>query len=294
MALPYKLMGRKMLGSIEDITQLHTFEQCDDAFDALHGLHKLGVPILQHMVQCVLHDCSEKKTLAVGRRVHAIMISSGLDSVSVLGDHIIRLFGSFGSMLEADLMFCSAATPSVYTWHAIISVHVHHGECEKALELYIQMQESHMVANKYILICILKACGKLQSLEHCERVHVDIMSFGFDTDVFVGSSLVDSYAKCGCLPHARKVFDILPNRNIVSWHAMMTGYAEHGQNDLVFQLFGEMHKEIVQPNKVTYLCALKACGSSATLQQGKLIHAEVITSALESDMMIANTLIDMY
>lgn len=89
----------------------------------------------------LLQGCLERKELVAGRCAHSLMINSGLQSVAVLGDHLIRLFAACGSLHDANLVFCNIANPSPYTWHAIISAHAALGHDERALYLYQQMQQ---------------------------------------------------------------------------------------------------------------------------------------------------------
>ncbi|XP_008245699.1 PREDICTED: pentatricopeptide repeat-containing protein At5g16860-like [Prunus mume] len=50
----------------------------------------------------------------------------------------------------------------------------------------------------------------------CRYTLKDHLYSGFALDVFLGSSLIDMYAKCGRMDDARKVFDRVPHRNVVS------------------------------------------------------------------------------
>lgn len=265
--------------------------------DLLHGCTKkkdLAAGMGEETIDDLLHGCIKNKDLAGGRDLHSLIVSNGPDFSSVLGDRLIRLFASCGSLLEANLAFCNIAKPNILAWQAIISAHATHGQSDRALELYHEMHQDGIQANKFIFPCILKACGSSGAIGQGKLIHGLISHSKLDSDVIVGSSLVDMYAKCGHLNEARKVFDELPNRNVVSWAAMITGYAQHGHGQSALVLFEEMQWVGVKPDKVTFLCILKACGSIGDIRQGKLIHNQIIRSELESDVVLANTIVDMY
>ncbi|KAH8931215.1 hypothetical protein BDL97_19G009800 [Sphagnum fallax] len=92
-----------------------------------------------------------------------------------------------------------------------------------------------------------------------------------ESDVFVGSSLVDMYAKCGSMEDAARVFDKMPSRNVVLWNMMISGHVKCGQGHKALELFGQMQQEHVQPDPVTLVAVLNACASVAALGRGQKV-----------------------
>ena len=90
-------------------------------------------------------------------------------------------------------------------------------------------------------------------------IHVEVAEKGFEKDLFVGTSLIDGYARFGAMADAHAIFRKLPVKNIVSWTALISGYAEHGQNLELLKCFEHMTSNGISPNDVTYMCVLKAC-----------------------------------
>jgi pentatricopeptide repeat protein len=97
----------------------------------------------------------------------------------------------------------------------------------------------------------LNACASVLALEEGRCVHQEIIQHGLESDVFVESSLVDMYAKCGSLEDAWSVFNKMPARNVVTWTAMILGHMQCGQGQKALGLFQEMKQEGVDPNSVT-------------------------------------------
>ena len=120
---------------------------------------------------------------------------------------------------------------------------------------------------------ILKACGITKSLLIGDKFHHEIASRGFlRKDVVLGTALVDMYARCGELVRAREVFNELLFRDVVSYSAIIAGYAQYGQVEEALNCFGRMRNEVVSPNAITFTCLLKACGSIKLIDKGIYVY----------------------
>eukprot|EP00249_Psilotum_nudum_P002772 c15908_g1_i1 orf=138-434(+) len=98
-------------------------------------------------------------------------------------------------------------------------------------------------------------------------MHTRVVASGFESDVVVGTALVNMYAKCGSLEDASKSFDKIPQRNAVSWNTMLSAFAHHGKPKEALQLFQQMQVEGVVPDRVTLVGILSACASEAALAE---------------------------
>jgi pentatricopeptide repeat protein len=125
-------------------------------------------------------------------------------------------------------------------------------------------------------------------------VHAHIDERGFTADRIVRNTLVDMYAKCGSLLDARRVFDQMPERDVLSWTVMIKAYARHGFAEDALSLFYHMLGTGVQPNQFTFASILPVCASVRALDQGIQIHQEIDRSGFQCDLFVANALIDMY
>lgn len=134
----------------------------------------------------------------------------------------------------------------------------------------------------------------MRALAEGRLLHKQIIISGLHSDVALSSSLMDLYAKCRSLEDAQKVFDESKVKNIVSWGAMIAGHAQYGQGLIALDLYGKMQQEGLKPKDATFVCALKSCCCVGALEQGRLIHTHIIESESELDLIIANTLIDLY
>jgi pentatricopeptide repeat protein len=132
------------------------------------------------------------------------------------------------------------------------------------------------------------------ALEEGRCAHEQIIQSGCESDAFVGSSLIDMYAKCGSMEEASRVFNKLPSRAVVCWTAMNFGHVKCGEGHKALELFQNMQQEGVHPDSVTFVGVLNACASIMALEEGRCAHEQIIQGGCESDTSVGSSLIDMY
>eukprot|EP01018_Ginkgo_biloba_P030434 Gb_10709 [translate_table: standard] len=229
------------------------------------------------------------------KQVHAHIIIKGLDQNNFLGSKLVGMYAMCGSLKNACLVFDKIKFKrSALLWNGMIREYARNGTCDEALALYYQMQPAGIQPDDFTFPLVLKACASLSSLQEGEEIHGLIVRRGFESDVFVQTSLLDMYAKCGCLEDARQVFDKMFTKDAVSWNAMIAAHFQNGHANEALTLFRQMQMADVKPNLVTMVCVLPACSRLGVVQQGKCIHAHVIRNGLESFVSVENSLVAMY
>ncbi|KAI5058728.1 hypothetical protein GOP47_0026898 [Adiantum capillus-veneris] len=229
--------------------------------------------------------------------LHPFMIKSGLDAHVSAGNHLVVVLIQSGNIPGAHLVFERLAHPNVGSWNALIGGYNNCNQSQFALTLYEKFQDvDSLKPTGYTYVELLKACKKLKDMERGLLLHSEVATTDLlKTDPFVGSALLDMYAKCGSLSKAHQVFDELPAKDVVTWTALIGGYAEHEHGEEALELFGLMRQQGFLPNAVTFICSLKACGSKGFRDRGEVIHAELEKKGLlEGDVFIGSALVDMY
>jgi pentatricopeptide repeat protein len=150
----------------------------------------------------------------------------------------------------------------------MIAAYAQNGQGEEALQLFRQMQLAGVKPNLKTFTSVLPACANLAALEQGKEIHKEIIRNRFKSDVFVGSALVDMYAKCGSLEHAQDEFYKICHPNVVSWNAMIAGYAMHGHGKEALQLFEQMQYSGTNPDSVTFISVLSACCHAGLVKEG--------------------------
>ncbi|WOH13673.1 hypothetical protein DCAR_0833184 [Daucus carota subsp. sativus] len=128
-----------------------------------------------------------------------------------------------------------------------------------ALGCFGEMRRWGLVSCMYSLSGVLRAVGEVAAAEQCRMIHGHCVVSGLGWNVVVGTALVDGYGKCGLIVEARGVFnELLGDMSIIGWNAMMSGYAQQGDKDLVVELFGLMEGNEIVPDEYTFLAILTA------------------------------------
>eukprot|EP01018_Ginkgo_biloba_P012108 Gb_38817 [translate_table: standard] len=162
------------------------------------------------------------------------------------------------------------------------------GRLKESLHI-LHLTDNHVGSSTYA--CLLQGCINQETLAEGKLVHTYMTVKGLKLDIHLGTVLVTMYAKCGSLADARRVLDQMLERNVVSWTVMIAAYTRHGDFEAALKLFYQMQRIGVQPNEFTFSCVLPACANLALLKE---VHEEIIIRGLQSDVFVANALVDMY
>ncbi|KAH8938576.1 hypothetical protein BDL97_16G091400 [Sphagnum fallax] len=190
---------------------------------------------------------------------------------------LVDMYAKCGRMEDAARVFNNMPSRAVVSWNAMILGHVRCAQGQKALVLFQQMQEKGVRPDSVTYVGVLNACASVVALEEGRCTHKQIIQNGWDSNVFVATSLVDMYAKCGSMKDAWRVFNKMPSRDVGSWNAMLGGCAMHGHGKEALQLFGRMGEEGVQPNDITFVCLLSACSHAGLVDEGMDCYASMTT-----------------
>ncbi|KAI5070756.1 hypothetical protein GOP47_0015099 [Adiantum capillus-veneris] len=244
-----------------------------------------------------LQKCRKKRDLEQALYLHVYICNLGLDEHRLIGNNLVSLMVDIGRTCDAQHLFDRHPYRSERAWTSMITGYIEAGKLQHAFTLYSRLGNYTSVqASGHTFVALLKACSKLKDVERGLTIHAEIMRMGStERDRFVGSALVDMYAKCDLLNTAQEVLDQLPLRDVVSWTALIAGYADYGHYEDALECLREMQQEGVTANTTTFVCCLKACGRKGALCKGQEIHAEVERLGLSrKDIVLDSALVDMY
>ncbi|TYI19147.1 hypothetical protein ES332_A07G144100v1 [Gossypium tomentosum] len=180
-------------------------------------------------------------------------------------------------------------------WNSIIKHQTKLKNDHAILSTFTHMQSLGLTPDKATLPLVLKACGKLNAIETGKRIHSSIRDTNLIEDVRVGTALIDFYSKCGFLEDARKVFDEMSERDLVSWNAMISGYAGCEEFEEVVFLVMTMQREGFRPNSRTLVAMILFCDKVAEVRLGKAIHGYCLRNGLfDLDAHVGTALIGFY
>ncbi|XP_039129500.1 LOW QUALITY PROTEIN: putative pentatricopeptide repeat-containing protein At5g52630 [Dioscorea cayenensis subsp. rotundata] len=231
-------------------------------------------------------------------QIHAYLTTTNQLQNPLLHTQLINIYARCDLFSQAILVFKSINEHSnIITWTSLITHLSHNHQPLHAIQLLIKLfgSEFSLRPNHFTLSAVFPACAQTGSVAHGEQVHTLARKLGLECDVFVASSLLDMYAKCGDMDSSRKVFDEMPLRNLVSWNSLIVGFTRNKSCDMAMETFKEMHAECssVCFGEVNVSSVLSACAGGG-LSFGRGVHGSVVKVGMESLVYVNNSLIDMY
>ncbi|KAL3631051.1 hypothetical protein CASFOL_024035 [Castilleja foliolosa] len=239
--------------------------------------------------------CTEQGKLLEGQIVHAqLLISSRYHNYAALLNTIINMYAKCGDMDTARKVFDGMTQRDMVSYTMLVTGYSQCNEFEEALVLYLDMVRMGFQPNEFTFGSALKSAGGMQSDVMGKGIHGSCMKSGYEDNVYVGSALVDMYARCKRLEDAKVIFDGLKTKNEVSWNALIAAYARDGEGHNVVSLFSEMKRGGFDPTHFTYSSIFAACATNGASEQGKWVHADMVKSGTKLVAFVGNTLLDMY
>ncbi|XP_077240194.1 pentatricopeptide repeat-containing protein At3g22690-like [Tasmannia lanceolata] len=248
----------------------------------------------------VLSACGLLGDLLMGRMVHGYIEKLGLDMTLDLVNSLLSMYSKCGNMDTAEWLFNQMTTRNeiswtlmmlgyvkcgakdvaqeifnempckdVVSWNALISVFTQCNYFNEALGLFQEMQMSMVNPNGLTLVSVLSACATIGALELGKWIHTYIERNNIEMDVHLCSSLIDMYAKCGCIDLSLEVFNNMPNRDVLTWSTMIGGLSMHGRGNLALKLFKEMLEIGLQPDGIMFIGVLSACSHAGLVDEGR-------------------------
>lgn len=247
----------------------------------------------------VLKACSKINALFGGKQVHGQIIKAGISPNTHIHSSLIHMYANSNDLCSAQRILMEFSAENTLVQNSMISGYLRHGCVEDAQELFERMIErdaaswSAMVSgytknglflkalavfqemmvsgastNESALVSSLSACAQLGALDQGRWIHAYVDRIGSKMSVSLCTALVDMYAKCGSISSSYQVFRKMPERDVITWGVMISGFAMHGQAQKCFKLFNEMVASGIRPNAIIFVAILSACSHVGYVEEG--------------------------
>ncbi|KAG6514951.1 pentatricopeptide repeat-containing protein At4g21065-like [Zingiber officinale] len=254
----------------------------------------------------VLSACAQLRDLKLGKWLHQIVIDKRIGVSSNLAVALINMYAKGGSIKSARQIFDSMNNKIAPAWNAIIdgyckigdidiarslfekmnapdiisfnsmvTGYIHGGRLKEALQLFSKLRASGLQPDKFTVVSLLTACASLGALSQGKILHAHIEECFVKQDVYLGTSLLDMYTKCGKVDQAMLVFGRMVERDAQTWTVIISGLAINGMGKLALEHFRLMKAEGLRPNAVAYVSVLTACSHSGLLDEGRKFFNEM-------------------
>lgn len=206
------------------------------------------------------------------------------DPDTISYNEVISAIAQFGKIEDAiDILF-SMPNPNSSSWNSIITSYVNHSRARDALKFFSKMHSSVIQMDQFTYSSILSGVASLSAITWGILIHSCTVKSGLDGSVVVGSALIDMYLKCGKISEAEMVFHSLQKKNLITWNAMISGYAHNGDSSKVLDLFEQLILvKDLQPDGITFLNVLSACWHNRIPLEAANRYFELMMNAYRID-----------
>lgn len=279
-------VNRSMLNHLHNHLPFQALAAFKDQFH-LHSLQNVDEVTLA----LSLKACQGE--LKLGCQIHGLLVSSGLVSLVSVSNSLMKLYCKSGNFGKALLVFENLSHPDMVSWNTMLS------GFEESLEALLFARSMHfrgIVFDQVTYTTALSFCWGDHGILFGWQLHSLVVKCGFGCEVFIGNALVTMYSRWGMLDEARRVFDEMPKRDLVSWNAMISGYSQEGEcyGLEAVLLFVNMLSNHILIDHISLTGAVSACGHMRNLELGRQIHGLTQKVGYGTHVSVCNVLMSTY
>eukprot|EP00257_Ricinus_communis_P024599 XP_025012013.1 pentatricopeptide repeat-containing protein At3g14330-like [Ricinus communis] len=247
------------------------------ALKTISFMHLNSVSLDTYALSSSLVASSCMKNVNFGEQIHAHVIKSGWLSSVFVGSALIDLYSKLSFPSDAATVFDEIPVKNTVCANALLSGYIEAKLWYQGVELIKEMPFLSLDYDNFTLSAMLRISAGLSAIEFGKQVHAYLIRkiYDVENDVFMQSSLIEMYGKCGYVGKALQVLNFAGfrpgrkrNKDIVLWTSMLGVYGRNGHFEEVISLFEEMLKEGVRPDGVAYVTVISACGHTGQVQLG--------------------------
>ncbi|XP_072995643.1 putative pentatricopeptide repeat-containing protein At3g47840 [Typha latifolia] len=222
----------------------------------------------EYTYAAVVAACVGLGRVDLGEQVHGHVTRIGFTGARSVANALVTLYARAGDLAAADAAFRDTKAKDVVSWSAIISGYAQEGRVKDAFDLLEEMRQCELRPNEFTVASLLSACASSAVVEAGRQLHARVVADGLEGAAMITSALIDMYAKTGIMEEAEAIFEHCRTKDVVSWTAMINGYAEHGRSEKAIQLFEKMQRVRLKPDRVAFIGVLTACCHAGMVELG--------------------------
>ncbi|KAI3710238.1 hypothetical protein L2E82_40014 [Cichorium intybus] len=247
----------------------------------------------EYSLSTIINACTGLQDITQGRKIHGYLIKHGYTSDPFSSNALVDMYSKVGDFQDAKTVFDHIPNPDIVSWNAIIAGCVLHEFFNLGLELFLRMKRSGITPNMFTFSSVLKACSGLGLQDLGQQFHSVLIKSEIELDPFLCCGLIDIYSKCGEMEDAKRVYNMMPQKELTALNALLSGLSQNGNDIEALTLFAKNRKEIGF-NERTLLAILNCSSSMQDVYISEQIHGLSLKTGFHSDPFVINTLIDSY
>ncbi|KAJ0963840.1 hypothetical protein J5N97_028962 [Dioscorea zingiberensis] len=243
-------------------------EKYSEALALFDQMKKEGIAWDEVTLVSLLQACKKAGEAMWTKCIHSVIIRQLLDPNEMVLNSLLDAYSKFELMQLALRLFNSMKRRNLISWSTMITGYAHTGRPDEAIAFFRDMRLAQVKPNIVTMLSLLEACAASAELKLSKSAHAMIARNNLAKDLAVSTSLINAYAKCGDTKLSKRVFDKMPERNILTWNVMVGALGMNGHAREALALLNEMESSPVKPNGVTMLSVLSACSHGGLIQEG--------------------------
>lgn len=208
--------------------------------------------------------------------IQSLVSKNGIFSSIQVCNALVSAYCKCGEIDSAQRIFDEMCFPNLISWNLIISGCMLNGFPLRSLELFSCLLISGLKPNSHTLSNVLSTSAVISALRFGKQVHAYILRSGSDSETSLGNALITMYAKCGDLDCSSKVFSGMPERDVITWNAIIAAYSQNGDGREVMHYFEMMQKSEILPDHVTFIIILSACSHAGFVREARSVFSSMI------------------
>lgn len=244
----------------------------------------------------IFSACARLLDLERGTRIHEEFSRSGREMDGFVSAAIVDMYGKCGCLARAREVFDQISSKTVVAWNSMINGYSLQGDSSSCFQLFSAMNEEGIRPTSTTISSLLMVCSRISDICRGKFVHGYLLRNRIEIDIFVTTSLIDFYFKCGNIGCSEFIFQRSPKNNVVLWNVMVSGHVASGHYSKAIDVFHSMklYDDDVKPDAITFTSSLSACAQLTALQQGREIHEQIRSCNLDSNEIVMCALVELY
>ncbi|PRQ26003.1 putative tetratricopeptide-like helical domain, DYW domain-containing protein [Rosa chinensis] len=264
-----------------------------EALGLFREMQQVGLAMNTYTFVAALQACEDSFCGKLGMEIHAAVLKLNYCFDIYVANSLLAMYVRCGKMDEAARIFNDLDDKDIVSWNTLLSGFVQNGLYEEALLLFHDMQRIGHKPDQVSLLNILAASGRLGSLLSGMEAHAYAIKNGFDSDLQVGNTLIDMYAKCCCVNLMGRAFDKMPDKDFISWTTIIAGYAQNNCHIRALKLCQKVQMLGLEVDAMMVESILLACESLKCVSLVKEVHGYAMRRGL-FDLVLQNAVVNVY
>ncbi|XP_010087106.2 pentatricopeptide repeat-containing protein At3g63370, chloroplastic [Morus notabilis] len=267
--------------------------QAVEALEYFREMQKLNVSTNTYTFVSALQACEDPVSMKSGREIHASILKSSHCYDIYVGNALLAMYVRYGKMVDAVKVFNDLEVKDNVSYNTMLSGFVQNGLYNEAIELFHNMQNTGKKPDKVSVLNIIAASGRLGNVLNGKESHAYAVKQGLDSNIQIGNTLIDMYARCSCVNFMDRAFDRMAIKDFISWTTIIAGFAQNNLHTKALDLCRKAQIKGVDVDPMMIESVLLACKGLKCIYLVKEVHGYIIRRGLY-DLLLQNAIVNVY